>query len=70
MGVELQTSFMHPPFGGALFYLRGVAPPEVKTTDIYIGIIPFVAIQLVMLWVLWEWPGMATWLPHLIYGTG
>jgi TRAP-type mannitol/chloroaromatic compound transport system permease large subunit len=69
MGVNLQTSFMHPPFGVALFYLRGVAPPEVKTTDIYIGIIPFVAIQLVMLWVLWQWPGMATWLPHLIYGT-
>ncbi len=70
MGVNLQTSFMHPPFGVALFYLRGVAPPEVKTTDIYIGIIPFVAIQLAMLWVLWEWPGLATWLPHLIYGTG
>mgnify|MGYP001765795729 FL=1 len=69
MGVNLQTSFMHPPFGVALFYLRGVAPPEVKTTDIYIGIIPFVCIQLAMLWVLWQWPGMATWLPHLIYGT-
>jgi len=69
MGVNLQTSFMHPPFGVALFYLRGVAPPEVKTSDIYIGIIPFVLIQLAMLWVLWRWPGMATWLPHLIYGT-
>ncbi|WP_333822387.1 TRAP transporter large permease [Pinisolibacter sp.] len=68
MGVNLQTSFMHPPFGVALFYLRGVAPPEVKTTDIYIGIIPFVIIQLAMLWVLWQWPAMATWLPRLLYG--
>lgn len=69
MGVNLQTSFMHPPFGVALFYLRGVAPKEVKTTDIYIGIIPFVIVQLVMLWVLWQWPTLATWLPALIYGT-
>lgn len=69
MGVNLQTSFMHPPFGVALFYLRGVAPPEVKTVDIYIGIIPFVLIQLGMLWVLWQWPHLATWLPQLIYGT-
>ena len=46
MGVNLQTSFMHPPFGAALFYLRGVAPKEVKTMDIYIGIIPFVVIQI------------------------
>ncbi len=69
MGVNLQTSFMHPPFGVALFYLRGVAPKEVKTTDIYIGIIPFVIIQLAMLWVLWAWPNLATWLPGLIYGT-
>ncbi|TBW40771.1 TRAP transporter large permease subunit [Siculibacillus lacustris] len=68
MGVNLQTSFMHPPFGVALFYLRGVAPKEVKTIDIYIGIIPFVCIQLAMLWVLWQWPHLATWLPHLIYG--
>lgn len=70
MSVNLQTSFMHPPFGAALFFLRGVAPPEVKTTDMYIGIIPFVAIQLGMLWVLWQWPTLATWLPRLIYGTG
>ena len=69
MGVNLQTSFMHPPFGVALFYLRGVAPPEVKTSDIYIGIIPFVLIQLAMLWVLWQWPTLATWLPGLLYGS-
>ena len=68
MSVNLQTSFMHPPFGAALFFLRGVAPPEVKTSHIYLGAIPFVVIQLLMLWVLWEWPRMATWLPHVLYG--
>ncbi len=70
MGVNLQTSFMHPPFGVALFYLRGVAPKEVKTIDIYIGIIPFVLIQLAMLAVLWYWPTLATWLPGVLYGSG
>jgi tripartite ATP-independent transporter DctM subunit len=68
MGVNLQTSFMHPPFGVALFYLRGVAPSSVKTSDIYWGIIPFVGIQLGMLGVLWQWPHLATWLPTLLYG--
>ncbi len=48
LGVNIQTSFMHPPFGFALFYLRSVAPKEVKTTDIYWGAIPFVAIQIIM----------------------
>ncbi len=69
MSVNLQTSFMHPPFGAALFFLRGVAPPEVKTSHIYLGAIPFVGIQIVMLWVLWEWPTLATWLPRLLYGS-
>lgn len=69
MSVNLQTSFMHPPFGAALFFLRGVAPPEVKTSHIYLGAVPFVGIQLVMLWVLWEWPSLATWLPRLLYGS-
>jgi TRAP-type mannitol/chloroaromatic compound transport system permease large subunit len=47
IGVNLQTSFLTPPFGFALFYLRGVAPPEIKTTDIYRGVVPFVALQLI-----------------------
>jgi tripartite ATP-independent transporter DctM subunit len=68
MAVNLQTSFMHPPLGATLFYLRSVAPPSVKTTDLYLGIIPFVVIQLVALVVLWYWPGLATWLPRLLYG--
>ena len=47
IGVNLQTSFLTPPFGFALFYLRGVAPPEIKTTDIYRGVVPFVALQVI-----------------------
>ena len=68
MAVNLQTSFLTPPFGFALFYLRGVAPPEVRTMDIYKGIIPFVFIQLIALVVLWYVPQLATWLPKLVYG--
>jgi len=67
IAVNLQTSFLTPPFGFALFYLRGVAPPAVRTLDIYRGVIPFVAIQLAMLVVLWFWPRLATWLPDLLY---
>jgi tripartite ATP-independent transporter DctM subunit len=69
MAVNLQTSYMHPPLGPTLFYLRGVAPPEITTRHIYIGIIPFVLIQLVMLIALWFAPGLATWLPHRLYGS-
>jgi tripartite ATP-independent transporter DctM subunit len=69
MAVNLQTSYMHPPLGPTLFYLRGVAPPEVTTRDIYVGIIPFVLIQLAMLVALWFLPGLATWLPHWLYGS-
>ncbi len=68
MAVNLQTSYMHPPLGPTLFYLRGVAPPEITTRHIYIGIIPFVLIQLCALVVLWFAPGLATMLPHALYG--
>jgi tripartite ATP-independent transporter DctM subunit len=67
LAVNLQTSYMHPPLGPTLFYLRGVAPPEVTTRDIYVGIIPFVVIQLAMLLALWFAPGLATALPHRLY---
>ena len=67
IAVNLQTSYMHPPLGPTLFFLRGVAPPEVTTRHIYVGIIPFVAIQLVALVVLWFWPALATALPHAFY---
>jgi tripartite ATP-independent transporter DctM subunit len=68
MAVNLQTSYIHPPLGPTLFYLRGVAPPEVTTRHIYLGIIPFVLIQLAMLVALWFLPALATWLPHRLYG--
>jgi len=69
MAVNLQTSYMHPPLGPTLFYLRGVAPPEVTTRHIYLGIIPYVLIQLAMLVALWCLPALATWLPHKLYGS-
>ncbi len=68
MAVNLQTSFLTPPFGFALFYLRGVAPPEVTTGQIYRGIIPFVALQILALVILAVFPDLATWLPEKIYG--
>ena len=67
MAVNLQTSFLTPPFGFALFYLRGVAPPEVTTGQIYRGAVPFILIQLVMLGVLALFPELATWLPSHLY---
>ncbi|MCG2633479.1 MAG: TRAP transporter large permease subunit [Gammaproteobacteria bacterium] len=68
IAVNLQTSFLTPPFGFALFYLRGVAPPEVSTGAIYRGVLPFIGIQLLMLVALALWPGLVSWLPNQIYG--
>ena len=62
--VNLQTSFLTPPFGWALFFLRGVAPPEVTTGDIYRGIIPFVGMQLIALVLCFCFPQLALWLPE------
>lgn len=70
MAMNLQTSYIHPPLGPTLFFLRGVAPPEITTRHIYVGIIPFVAIQLAALVVLWFVPGLATALPRALYGGG
>lgn len=67
LAVNLQTSFLTPPFGFALFYLRGVAPKSVQTVDIYRGAIPFVLMQLALLVMLFIWPELATWLPSTIY---
>lgn len=68
MAINLQTSFLTPPFGFALFYLRGVAPPEVKTMDIYRGVLPFIALQILMLALVMFWPELATWLPEYLNG--
>ena len=67
IAMNLQTSFLPPPFGFSLFYLRGVAPKSVSTIEIYRGVIPFIIIQLLMLVVLAWQPGLATWLPSLLY---
>ncbi len=68
IAINLQTSFLTPPFGFALFYLRGVAPPSITTGQIYRGVIPFVAIQLFALLLLALFPELVTWLPERIYG--
>ena len=68
MAINLQTSFLTPPFGFALFYLRGVAPPELRTGDIYRGAMPFIGLQLLMLAAVAAFPSLATALPELLYG--
>ncbi len=67
IAINLQASFLTPPFGFALFYLRGVAPESIKTQQIYRGVIPFVAIQILMLIILSIFPALVTWLPNYIY---
>lgn len=66
IALNLQTSFLTPPFGFALFYLRGVAPSSVPTSAIYRGVVPFILLQLTLLAALWVWPQMATWLPQAL----
>ncbi len=66
IAVNLQTSFLTPPFGFALFYLRGVAPASVPTSAIYRGVVPFIIIQLLLLVALWQWPELVTWLPAAV----
>jgi tripartite ATP-independent transporter DctM subunit len=68
MGANLQTSFLTPPFGFALFYLRGVAPPEIKTTDIYRGVIPFIFVQVAVLILVVIFPSLVTFLPSVSFG--
>jgi tripartite ATP-independent transporter DctM subunit len=67
IALNLQTSFLTPPFGFALFYLRGVAPASIRTADIYRGVTPFIGLQLLLILILAAWPALATWLPDLVY---
>ncbi|WP_404379818.1 TRAP transporter large permease subunit [Caenispirillum salinarum] len=67
IAINLQTSFLTPPFGFSLFYLRGAAPKEVSTLDIYRGVIPFVMLQIIGMLVIFQMPGIATWLPNLLF---
>jgi tripartite ATP-independent transporter DctM subunit len=64
--LNLQTSFLTPPVGWSLFFLKGVAPPSVSSKDIYVGVMPYVALQLIALVLLFNFPGIATWLPNAI----
>jgi tripartite ATP-independent transporter DctM subunit len=66
--VTLQTSFLTPPVGFSLFYLKGVAPPEVTTLDIYRGVIPFVLCQLLAIFLVFEFPELVLWMPRLMFG--
>ena len=66
LAINLQTSFLTPPFGFALFFLKGVAPPEIKTMHLYQGVIPFVIIQLTFLILLVLYPDIVTYLPELV----
>jgi tripartite ATP-independent transporter DctM subunit len=68
IAMNLQTSFLTPPFGFALFYLRGVAPPDMSTMTIYRGVVPWIVLQLIALVVLAIWPQLVTWLPRVVYG--
>jgi tripartite ATP-independent transporter DctM subunit len=67
IGMNLQTAFLTPPVGFALFYMRGVAPPSITTMHIYSGVIPFVTLQVVGIAVLWVFPSLATWLPRTLF---
>jgi tripartite ATP-independent transporter DctM subunit len=67
IAINLQTSFLTPPFGFALFYLRGVAPDSIETSDMYRGVVPFIILQLFLMLLLSLWPALATWLPNYIY---
>ncbi|MCB1991409.1 MAG: TRAP transporter large permease subunit, partial [Geminicoccaceae bacterium] len=67
MALNLQTSFLTPPFGFSLFYLRGAAPPEITTGDIYKGVIPFILLQILAILVVYLAPPIATVLPGLLF---
>jgi TRAP-type mannitol/chloroaromatic compound transport system permease large subunit len=67
IAINLQTSFLTPPFGFSLFYLRGAAPKEVTTGHIYAGVVPFIGIQAVGVVLIWLIPSLATWLPSVLF---
>jgi TRAP-type mannitol/chloroaromatic compound transport system permease large subunit len=67
IAVNLQTSFLTPPFGFSLFYLRGAAPPEITTGMIYQGVVPYIVLQLLAVLIIWLMPALATWLPRAVF---
>jgi len=67
IAINLQTSFLTPPFGFSLFYLRGAAPPEITTGMIYKGVLPYILLQIVGMGLVWFFPQIATWLPSVLF---
>jgi TRAP-type mannitol/chloroaromatic compound transport system permease large subunit len=67
ISLNLQTSFLTPPFGFSLFFLRGVAPKEIQTKNIYRGVIPYIGIQVLAIFIVGFFPSIATWLPRLLF---
>ena len=67
IAVNLQTSFLTPPFGFSLFYLRGAAPPEITTGMIYQGVVPYILLQVLAVLIIWMMPAIATWLPRVVF---
>jgi TRAP-type mannitol/chloroaromatic compound transport system permease large subunit len=67
--ITIQSGFMMPPSGFAICFLRSVAPAQVQTREIYLGVVPLLAIQVTVLTLLWTFPAIATWLPKAFYGT-
>jgi len=67
LAINLQTSFLTPPFGFSLFYLRGAAPAAVTTGHIYAGVAPFIGLQVVAIVIIWLMPGISTWLPDSLF---
>jgi TRAP-type mannitol/chloroaromatic compound transport system permease large subunit len=67
IAINLQTSFLTPPFGFSLFYLRGAAPKEIRTLDIYRGVLPFIALQAIGIALVYTLPGIGTWLPRMLF---
>ena len=67
IAVTLQTSFLSPPVGFALFYLKGICPPEIRLSDIYKGVVPFMILQLIGMLIIAYWPQLVTWLPAVAY---
>jgi TRAP-type mannitol/chloroaromatic compound transport system permease large subunit len=67
LAINLQTSFLTPPFGFSLFYLRGAAPKEITTGQIYAGVVPFIGLQILGMAVVWLWPSISTWLPGVLF---
>jgi TRAP-type mannitol/chloroaromatic compound transport system permease large subunit len=67
LAINLQTSFLTPPFGFSLFYLRGAAPKEITTGQIYAGVIPFIGLQILGMALVWFLPHISTWLPGVLF---